>query len=110
MTGVTLGIALVVACAFIEAAAQISFKLSRLRPERRAAWAAAGGVAYACEVTLYTLALREIDVTVAFAMGSLSFVFVAALSRLVLKERIAFWRGAGLFFILSGVLLMGAQA
>jgi len=110
MNGVALGLTLVVICSVIEAAAQICFKLSRLRIARRAMWTAIGGAAYACEVVLYTLALREIDVTVAFGMGSLSFVAVAALSRIFLKERIAFWRGAGLVLIISGVALMGAQA
>lgn len=110
MNRVALGLSLVVICAVVEAFAQICFKLSRLHPSRRTMWTAAGGAAYVGEILLYTLALREIDVTVAFGMGSLSFVAVAVLSRLILKERIAFWRGAGLFLILSGVVLMGAQA
>jgi drug/metabolite transporter (DMT)-like permease len=43
-------------------------------------------------------------------MGSLSFVVTAALSHLLLKERIAGVRGLGLLLILGGVTLMGAQA
>jgi len=110
MSNASLGVALVVACAAIEGGAQLCFKLSRVHADRRLIWTAGGGVAYAAEVALYTLALREIDVTVAFAMGSLSFVAVAALSRLVLGERVSASRGAGLLLIVTGVALMGAQA
>ena len=104
------GIALVVLCAIIEGAAQISWKLSSRDNRRRLRWIATGATLYAVEVGLYTLALTLIDVSVAFAMGSLSFVAVAILSRLFLKERISFLRALGLLLILCGVGLMGAQA
>ena len=110
MSNVALGLTLVVACALIEGGAQLSFKLSRLRASQRALWTAIGIGAYLLEITLYTLALREIDVTIAFAMGSLSFVSVAILSRLVLNEKIDASRAVGLLLILCGVTLMGAQA
>jgi len=104
-----LGIALVVVCAVIEGGAQVSWKLSS-RGGRRGLWIAAGTVLYVAEIGLYTLALTLIDVSVAFAMGSLSFVAVAVLSRLFLKERISLMRALGLLLILCGVALMGAQA
>lgn len=110
MSSIALGLGLVVACSLIEGAAQVSFKLSRVHEAQRIAWTVAGFAAYLTEVTLYTLALREIDVTVAFAMGSLSFVVTALLSSLFLKERISGVRGLGLLFILCGVTLMGGQA
>jgi len=103
------GIALVMVCAVIEGGAQVSWKLSS-RGIRRGMWIAAGCILYAAEIALYTLALTLIDVSVAFAMGSLSFVAVAVLSRLFLKERISLTRAAGLLLILCGVALMGAQA
>jgi len=56
------------------------------------------------------LALTLVDVSVAFAMGSLSFVAVAVLSRLLLGERISLLRGGGLLLILGGVALMGGEA
>jgi undecaprenyl phosphate-alpha-L-ara4N flippase subunit ArnE len=107
---IALGLSLVVACSVIEGAAQVSFKQSRREARRRTLWTGVGFVAYAAEITLYTLALREIDVTVAFAMGSLSFVMTAVLSHLLLRERISALRGVGLLLILSGVALMGGQA
>jgi drug/metabolite transporter (DMT)-like permease len=110
MSSVAAGLSLIVICAFIEGLAQISWKLSSQRPDRKTMWVALGGLAYAIEIPLYTVALKMIDVTVAFAMGSLSFVAVAVLSRVLLGERISAKRGAGLFLILSGVALMGGQA
>jgi drug/metabolite transporter (DMT)-like permease len=110
MSNIALGLGLVVTCSLIEGAAQVSFKLSRVHAAQRIAWTVAGFTAYITEVALYTLALKEIDVTVAFAMGSLSFVVTAALSHLLLKERISGIRGLGLLFILGGVALMGGQA
>jgi len=110
VNSIALGLILVVTCSFIEGAAQVSFKLSRVHEDRRLIWTVIGFAAYITEVGLYTLALRQIDVTVAFAMGSLSFVVTAALSALILKERISGVRGIGLLLILCGVALMGGQA
>ena len=110
MTRTALGLVLVVLCALIEGLAQIAWKTSSLQPKRRVAWILAGATAYGLEIALYTLAVTVIDVSVAFAMGSLSFVAVAVLSRLLLGERISRLRGAGLLLILSGVALMGGEA
>ncbi|MDP9102705.1 MAG: EamA family transporter [Pseudomonadota bacterium] len=110
MSPIALGLCLIVTCSLIEGFAQVSFKLSRVREAQRVMWTVVGFAAYLTEVCLYTLALRQVDVTVAFAMGSLSFVITAALSHLLLKERITGVRGLGLLLILGGVTLMGAQA
>ena len=110
MTRTALGLVLVVLCALIEGLAQIAWKTSSLHPKRRVVWILAGATAYGLEIALYTLALTVIDVSVAFAMGSLGFVTVAVLSRLLLGEKISWLRGAGLLLILSGVALMGGEA
>ncbi len=110
MTSIGAGIALVAVCAFIEGFAQIAWKLSSQHADRKIMWVSLGGLAYAIEIPLYTLALKMIDVTVAFAMGSLTFIAVALLSRAILGERISMKRAAGLFLILSGVALMGLEA
>lgn len=110
MNRTAVGIALVALCACIEGLAQVSFKLSRRHEDQRLVWTVIGGVAYVLEISLYTLALRQIDVSVAFVMGALSFVAVALLSRLVLGEKISGVRGIGLLLILAGVAVMGDQA
>jgi drug/metabolite transporter (DMT)-like permease len=110
MNRVALGLVLIVTCAMIEGLAQISWKASSLHPARKWVWIGVGACAYGLEIVLYTLALRSVDVSVAFAMGSLSFVAVAAFSRLLLGEKISRLRGAGLLLILAGVALMGGEA
>ena len=110
MTRTALGLTLIVLCAVIEGLAQIAWKTSSRHPDRKVFWIAAGAVAYGLEIFLYTFALTVVDVSVAFAMGSLSFVAVALFSRLFLGERISLLRGAGLVLILCGVAFMGEQA
>src|SRR6202000_3095993 len=70
MNPVVLGLALIVICSLIEGGSQVSFKLSRIHENRRLMWTAVGFGGYLVEVSLYTLALKLVDVTVAFAMGS----------------------------------------
>jgi len=107
-TGV--GLVLIVLCAIIEGFAQVSWKMSSKKPDQHWQFIAAGVVFYGLEIGLYTFALNMVDISISFAMGSLSFVSVALLSRVVLKERISLTRGAGLVLILTGTALMGEQA
>lgn len=110
MSPANLGVIYVVICAFVEALAQIAWKRSADDKARRKFWIAAGTMAYAVEIPLYTVALKMVDVTVAFAVSSISFVFVALLSRLILGEKISGLRALGLVFILGGVILSGDHA
>lgn len=110
MNRTAFGLLLIVTCAVIEGLAQIAWKTSSRKPEHKHVWIAAGALAYGLEIILYTFALTAVDVSIAFAMGSLSFVAVALFSRLLLGERISWLRGAGLGLILCGVAFMGEQA
>ena len=101
MNRTLLGLGLIIVCAVIEGLAQIAWKTASVRPDRSRLWIGLGVVAYGTEIALYTLALT---------LGSLSFVSVAILSRLLLGERISWMRGAGLLLILTGVALMGGEA
>jgi len=110
MSRTAFGLLLIVLCAMIEGLAQIAWKTASRRPDSKGLWITAGAVAYGLEIVLYTFALTVVDVSIAFAMGSLSFVAVAIFSRLFLGERISLLRGAGLVLILCGVAFMGEQA
>ena len=110
-----LGVALVAGAMVVESCAQLCLKLGSAAPVRpapgvsprsRRAWIAVGVAAYVVEIALYTLALRLMDVSVAFPLGSLCFVGVALLSRLVLREAIGWSRGLGIGLILAGVVLL----
>ena len=65
-------------------------------------WIAAGLVAYGLEILLYSIALHFLDVSVAFPLGSLCFVGVAILSKIVLAERVSPVRWTGIALILAG--------
>ncbi len=110
MSAASLGVFYVVICAFIEALAQIAWKRSADNLTRKKRWIFIGALAYAIEVPLYTVALTMVDVTVAFAVSSISFVFVAVLARVLLNERINAVRALGLVFILGGVILSSDHA
>ena len=119
-----LGMGLVVAAMAVESLAQLCLKLgagggaSRLRPALRtlatrvmsehgtAPWLAMGVGAYFGEIVLYTLALRFLDISVAFPLGSLCFVGVAVLGRLALGEVVGLTRGFGVAAILAGIWLI----
>ena len=106
MNAVWSGIALVVLAAAIEGLAQMFLKLSRMQELRRSGWVALGLAAYAVEIALYTLALRAVDISVAFPAGALSFVFVTALSRWPLREAVGALRWIGSILIVGGAMLV----
>src|SRR4051812_7564677 len=54
---------------------------------------------FAVEIVLWTMALRLLDVSLAFPAGSLCFVFVVVLSRLWLREQISYERWIGVSLI-----------
>jgi undecaprenyl phosphate-alpha-L-ara4N flippase subunit ArnE len=113
MSEVTLGVSIVLACTVIEGFAQVFLKLSAMQAAVsvvRYGWIALGIGFYIVEVGLYTLALRLLNVSTAFAIGSLSFVTVAVLAAWLLRERITTRRWAGIVLILAGVALIVAHA
>ena len=118
------GIVAVVAATAVEACAQLCLKIGagggsgflpvpwRQRTQRipfangRAGWYFFGFLVYAIEIGLYTLALRFLDVSVAFPLGSLCFVGVALLSRVVLAEAVGRTRWLGIALILVGTVFV----
>lgn len=66
-----------------------------------------GIACFVVQAILWTMALRLLDVSVAYPAGSLSFVFVALLARLYLHEQVNRQRWIGVGLILGGVMLIG---
>ncbi len=125
MTRASTGILVLLAAIAMECAAQLCLKLGADRalhrrpeePERpvaalpdlpRRAWLLLGVSAYGVEVLLYTEALRFLDVSVAFPLGSLCFVGVALLSRVFLGEAVGRIRWLGVGCIVAGAVLVAA--
>ena len=92
-------------CGATEAAAQ-PFPAVKLNKE---VWVALGLTLLAIEAVVYTLALHRIDVSIAFPMSSLSFVGIALLSALMLRESVTRKRWLGIGLILIGSCLLGAS-
>jgi len=69
-------------------------------------WIVIGILLYLIEIGLWTLALHQLDVSIAFPMGSLCFVGVALLSQLFLGESVGRLRWIGVFCILAGTVFI----
>jgi multidrug transporter EmrE-like cation transporter len=104
-----IGMLLVLVCTAVEALAQISLKQSTRSPRRRLYWLALGVALFAAEALLYTAALQRLDVSVAYALGALSFVMVALGSAALLGETLPRSRLLGIVFILAGCASLAAR-
>jgi undecaprenyl phosphate-alpha-L-ara4N flippase subunit ArnE len=114
-----LGLTFVTMAVLFEAVGQLAFKhgaqnaiagVSKWGPFRRL-WrnrsVAIGIACFVAQALLWTMALRLLDVSIAFPASSLCFVFVGLLSRFWLQEQVDLKRWVGLSFILGGVVLIG---
>lgn len=110
MTFSTIGVTLVATAALIESVAEICLKKSRIEVARQWFWLALGIAVFAVQFSIYTAALRYIDVGAAFSIASLSFAFVALLSKLLLGEAVTPVKWLGIVLIVSGTSLIGAFA
>jgi uncharacterized membrane protein len=110
MTEALVGVALVVVCSIIEGVAQVFFKKSALVAVRKQAWIAAGVVLFVLQALIYTGALRLVEVSTAFPIGSIGFVVVALLSQRFLGEPVTGPRWTGVVLITLGVALLAVQA
>lgn len=116
-----LGMILVVAASAIEAVGQVAFKraasaaagggaLTGLRALNRApGWIGFGLACFIAEGLLFTVALRLLDVSIAFPAGSLTFVGVVILSRVWLRETVGVRRWVGVALIVAGTALLGVS-
>jgi drug/metabolite transporter (DMT)-like permease len=109
MTGTTIGIILVVICAFLEGIGQVFLKKSVLTKVRWFMWISAGVIVLTLEALLYTEALKLLHVSVAFTILSLNLIAITVLSNLILREHVTRtrWIGVGLIFV--GVVLVIAR-
>ena|SRR5262245_4323292 len=113
------GLLCVTMAVLFEALGQLAFKLGAtsthpgggavhvLRRLWRKRSVIVGILCFGIEAVLWTIALRLLDVSLAFPAGSLCFVFVLVLSRLWLHEQISYARWIGVSLILVGVVLIG---
>ena len=104
------GIGLVVLAAIIEGVAQMFFKKSALVAAGKRRWVMLGIACFIVQALIYTGALRLVEVSTAFPIGSIGFVVVAILSQRFLSEPVTATRWAGVVLITLGVALLALQA
>lgn len=116
-----LGLGFVTLAVFLEAVGQLAFKHGVERAQAgngigdlflhlwRHPPVLLGILCFTSEAVLWTMALRLLDVSVAFPAGSLCFVFVAVLSRFWLREMVGLERWIGVGLILAGVAVIGSS-
>src|SRR5262245_51218907 len=110
MTTAVLGILLVVLSSLIEGIGEIFFKKSRIERSRQVFWVLLGVSVFVVQMAVYTAALRFLAVGAAFAIASLSFVFVALLSKFFLREQVSPVKWLGIGLIVAGTSLIGTYA
>ena len=104
------GILLVVMSSLIESIGEMFFKISQLQRRRKVFWVLIGVSVIAVQMMVYTAALKFLAVGAAFAIGSLSFVFVALWSKFLLREQVTPIKWLGIALIVAGTSLIGAYA
>ena len=110
MTQTAVGILLVVLSSLIEGIGEIFFKKSRLQRQRKVFWVLSGVSVFVVQFVVYTAALGFLAVGTAFALATLSFVYVAFLSKLFLHEQVTPIKWLGIGLIVAGSVLIGAYA
>jgi multidrug transporter EmrE-like cation transporter len=107
MDGRSIGLLLVLCAVSLEAGVQLSLKKTSGASADANKWLALAVVCFTLNAVVWTFVLRMLDVSVAYPLGSLSFVMVAVLSKFILKENVTGKRWAGICFILCGTALVG---
>jgi drug/metabolite transporter (DMT)-like permease len=110
MTPTHFGIGLVIAATLIEGFAQVFLKKAALAHTGKTSWRVLGFAFFGIEGLVYTWSLRFVAVSVAFPLGSLSFVAVTLLSQCLLRENVDRNRWIGIVLILAGASLVAGRA
>ncbi|HZE61961.1 MAG TPA: EamA family transporter [Burkholderiales bacterium] len=110
MTEAIAGVALVILASIIEGVSQMFFKKSALVATAKKRWIVLGVALFIVQALIYTGALRFVEVSSAFPIGSIGFVVVALLSQRFLAEPVTGTRWTGVVLITLGVALLVVQA
>ena len=110
MSQITVGLVLLVACAWIEGASQVCFKQAVRDPLRQVFWVGMGSAAHLVEAVFYTVVLAQLDLSIAYPLSALTFITTTCLSLWLLREAVTPTRWIGVTLILAGALLLGSSA
>ena len=107
------GYGLVICSTTIEAFGQIALKKTASAGSGEGikfGWLSAGVACYAVEAVVWTLVLQCLNVSIAYPMGSLSFVMIVLMSKLILQEKVEKERWLGVSLILCGTAMLGLNS
>ncbi|WP_130472537.1 SMR family transporter [Candidatus Magnetaquicoccus inordinatus] len=97
---------LVLLAALIEGFAHVCLKKSVIERAKKWYWLTIGILAFVIEAGVYTMALQELPIALAYTLGALAFVATALFSLWLLDERIVRRQWLGLAFIVLGCSLV----
>jgi undecaprenyl phosphate-alpha-L-ara4N flippase subunit ArnE len=114
------GLLFVASSVVIEALGHIAFKraadFGRYSPTamsvleaalKRYKWISSGVGCFVAQGICWTLALKTLDISLAYPISSMELIVIMILCRLVLKERVGFRRWIGVTLIIGGSILVG---
>lgn len=70
-------------------------------------WVGSGVACFVAEGLCWSFALKTLDVSLAYPIGSLELVVIMVLSRVILKEQVGLRRWVGITLIIGGTILVG---
>ena len=109
MTSALTGILLVALSTVFDSFSQICMKWASQK-RHAAVWIGSVIAFSIVEAVLYTYALQNLAVGIAFAISGLSFATVTILARVLLKEHVTMSRWIGVALIVTGASMVAAYA
>lgn len=91
--------------AFLVKKGSHEFTLSPARLIRNAPFIS-GGILYAASLVLYVFLLRYLPLSIAYPLTSMTYIWVALLSRQFLDEKVDAYRWAGIALIVAGIAVI----
>ena len=107
------GYGLVICSTTIEAFGQMALKKTATTKGSdgiKFGWLSAAMGCYVVEALVWTLVLQCLNVSIAYPMGSLSFVMIVLMSKLILQEKVQKERWLGVALILCGTAMLGLNS
>jgi undecaprenyl phosphate-alpha-L-ara4N flippase subunit ArnE len=80
--------------------------IALLRAAAQSGWVLGGLVVFAFGTGMWLLVLSRLELSLAYPLGSLSFVLITLLSAILLRERVPLLRWVGTMVILGGILVV----
>ncbi|MCF7871698.1 EamA family transporter [Candidatus Woesearchaeota archaeon] len=68
-----------------------------------------GLILYGVGAIFLVLALRKLNVSTAYPMMSLSYIWVLIIAVIYFEEIVSFWNILGMLFIISGIIVLGGK-